>query len=75
MKTDKMRLALLLLMCSTLVVAVEDQKSKENTSEKATETSSETTTKGENVKAETVRIFYLEVLCLDGLDMRYTSCR
>lgn len=61
-----MRLVLLVLLCSTLIVAIDDVKSTEKTTKKSTETPVETTTesstKDENAKAETVRKYLENIL-------------
>lgn len=57
-----MRILLLVLLCSTLILAIDDEKSKETTAEKSTETS----TKEENPKEETVRI---KLDCFDTFDV------
>lgn len=57
-----MRLVLLVLLCSTLVVAIDDVKPTEKATVKPTETPTESSTKDENAKAETVRKFQKIVL-------------
>lgn len=61
-----MKLVLLVLLCSTLIYAIDDVKSTEKATEKPTETAADSSTKDENAKAETVRKFEKIVLSFDA---------
>lgn len=72
-----MKIVLLVLLCSTLILAIEDQKTtvteKTVTEKSAEETeatsvvTSDSTTKDEKAKTETVRITFFFVLIADTL--------